>query len=382
MNESPGSPFLPYGRQWISDNDVKSVVEILKSDWITTGPKVNEFELGIAKKCSVKHGVAVSNGTTALHAAYSAIGVGPGDEVIIPAITFAATANMVAMNGAIPVFADVDRETLLIDPESVSELISDKTKAVVGVDYAGQPFDYLAIREIAESKGISVISDAAHSLGGSMDGSSVGSLADITTFSFHPVKSITTGEGGMVVTDDDDLAKKVREFRNHGIDATFRQREERNTFEYDVSTLGSNYRITDIQCGLGISQLSRLEEWVERRNRIADLYDEMIYSVDGVNPLGRVDGAISAFHLYVVRIERNLFGKGRDELFHSMRELGIGVNVHYRPVHLFSYYQRKFGTSKGSCPVAEEAYEEILSLPIFPKMDDRDVSRVVEALRR
>ena len=374
--------FIPYGRQWIVEEDIEAVIDVLNSDWITTGPKVNEFEENVARICGVRNGIAVCNGTTALHAAYSAVDIGPDDEVIVPAITFAATANMVSMLGARPIFADVDSDTLLIDPESVGKLISEKTKAVVGVDFAGQPFDHLAIREITDDMGISLISDAAHSLGASIDGKAVGSLADITTFSFHPVKPITTGEGGMIVTDDDLLADRVRKFRNHGIDATFRERVEKNTFEYDVSTLGSNYRITDIQCALGISQLGKLDQWVERRNQIADSYDEKLLGIEGITPLSRVDGAVSSFHLYVIRINGDAFGIHRDEVFQKMRSAGIGVNVHYKPVHLFSYYKREFGTKEGICPNAEQAFEEILTLPIFPMMGDEQVNFVIDSLAR
>ena len=380
MSDPDDTPFIPYGRQWISEEDVDAVTSVLRSDWITTGPKIEEFESAVASRCGAKHAISVNNGTTALHTAYSALGVGPGDEVILPSMTFASTANMAVLCGARPVFADVDEETLLVDPESVKELLSERTKLVVGVDFAGQPFDHLAIREITEDRGIPMASDAAHSLGGSYRGEPVGSLADVTTFSFHPVKPITTGEGGMVVTDIDNVASKCRIFRNHGIDTTFRQRESKSTFEYDVCSLGSNYRLTDIQCALGITQLNRLDEWVSMRNRIADLYDEHLSSLDGIKPLGRREEALNAFHLYVVRVDRDAFGKGRSEVFNYLRECGIGANVHYRPVHTFSYYQREFGTEIGSCPRAEHAYDEILSLPIFPKMDDEDVLRVVETL--
>ena len=373
-------PYLPYGRQWITDSDIRSVSEVLKSDWITTGPKIEEFEALVAKKSGVAHGIAVSNGTTALHAAYIAAGIGPGDEVIVPAITFAATANMTILAGATPIFADVDEESLLIDPKSVKNLISNKTKAIVGVDFAGQPFDHRAMREITQQEDITLISDAAHSLGGFSEGEPVGSLADITTFSFHPVKPITTGEGGMVVTDKEDFANNARAMRNHGIDDTFREREAENTFEYDVSSLGSNYRITDFQCALGISQISRLEEWIARRNWIADLYDSKLSNIDGVDPIGRREGVLSAFHLYVVRVDKSLFGKDRGELFNHLRGCNIGVNVHYRPIYQFSFYRRMYGDLSSSCPVSERVYEEILSLPIFPNMGERDVNRVVEGI--
>ena len=382
MSGAKDKGYLPYGRQWVSPEDIEAVIDVLESDWITTGPKVEEFERTVANKAGALHGVAVSNGTTALHAAYAAAGIGPGDEVIVPAITFASTANMVILRGAKPIFADVDKNTLLIDPESVRSLITDRTKAIVGVDYAGQPFDHLKLKKICHDRQILLISDAAHSLGGAHEGSPVGSLADITTFSFHPVKPITTGEGGMVVTDSEEFANKARAMRGHGIDATFREREAENTFEYDVSSLGSNYRITDFQCALGISQISRLDEWIAKRNWIADLYDSGLSNIEGISPIGRREGVLNAFHLYVVRVDKSRFGSDRGSVFRHLRESNIGVNVHYRPIYQFSYYRRKYGDLSGSCPNSEKAYEEILSLPIFPGMDLEDVNRVVDGIAK
>ena len=272
--------FLPYGRQQIDDDDIAAVVEALKADFITTGPKVAAFEEAICAFTGAKHGVAVSSGTAALHCIMAAAGIGPGDEVIVPAMTFAASANAVLFQGGTPVFADVDEETLLIDPASVKRLITKRTRAILGVDYAGQPCDYAALRKIAEEHGLHLFADACHSLGSEFDGRKAGTLADATAFSFHPVKHITTGEGGMAVCDDPSFAKRLRLFRNHGISNDYKEREEKGQWFYEMLELGFNYRISDIQCALGISQLKKLPSWLEKRRRIAKDYDR-------VDPSGR-----------------------------------------------------------------------------------------------
>jgi perosamine synthetase len=241
-------PVMPYGRQVIDETDIEAVVQVLRSDWLTTGPRVEEFEQAVARCVDAPYAVAVSNGTAALHAAMYAIGVGPGDEVIVPAMTFAATANSVVYQGGTPVFADVEPQTLLLDPLQVAAKITPRTKAVVAVDYAGQPCDYTALRDIVEKHGVLLIADACHALGASCEGKPVGSLADLTVFSFHPVKHITTGEGGMVVTAHAELAARMRLFRNHGISSDHRQRHQLGTWYYEMTDLGYNYRLTDLQC--------------------------------------------------------------------------------------------------------------------------------------
>lgn len=378
--QEQAEPFLPYGRQTIDEADIEAVVATLRSDWLTTGPMVPRFEEALVGACGTRFAVAVSSGTAALHAAMKAIGIGPGDEVIVPAMTFAATANAVVYCGGRPVFADVDPETLLISPESVSRLVSTRTKAVAAVDYAGQPCNYGELREITSDKHLKLVADACHAIGGSESGRKVGSLADISTLSFHPVKHVTTGEGGAVLTDDPELAAKARVFRNHGITTDHRQREGQGSWFYEMVDLGFNYRITDIQCALGVTQLAKLEGWVARRQELARRYDGALQGLPGVRPLAVRNGAKHAYHLYVVRV---LAGNGVDRaaVYSHLRAAGIGVNVHYVPVHLHPYYRREFGTGPGMCPVAEAAYGEILSLPMFPAMKDSDVDRVVDSLR-
>lgn len=369
---------LPYGRQWVDDSDIQAVVDVLRSDWLTTGPMVDAFERAIADFVGAKYAVALSSGTAALHAAMYAAGITKGAEVLVPPITFIATANAAVYQGGIPSFVDVEADTLLIDPQKVETKINARTKALAVVDYAGQPCEYGALRDLAKQKHLVLIEDACHSLGAKYCGENVGTLADLTVFSFHPVKHITTGEGGMVVTDNAEFAEKMRRFRNHGIATDFRQRAEKGTWYYEMLDLGYNYRLTDIQCALGLSQLRKLSGWIQRRREIAKLYDEAFASGQYVTPLKTSEKAFHSYHLYVVKISAE---KSRDKVFSSLRELGIGVNVHYIPVHLHPFYRNNFGTSLGLCPVAEAAYERILSLPIFPAMTNDDVSRVIATVK-
>jgi perosamine synthetase len=373
---------LPYGKQSIDEQDVAAVVEVLQSDWLTTGPKVAEFERAIAATAGTRESVAVSNGTAALHAAAYALGIGPGDEVIVPAITFAASANCAAFLGGRPVFADVDPGTLLIDPEQVEARITPKTKAVVAVDYAGQPCDYGRLQALADGHGLKLVDDACHALGGSYQGRPVGSLATLSAFSFHPVKHVTTGEGGAVATDDAALAGRMRMFRNHGIATDFRQRESNGSWVYEVTDLGYNYRLTDIQCALGISQLAKLPQSIARRRAIAAAYDAAFAGLPGIHPLSVRPEVSHAYHLYVVQLELERLRVDRGQVFRALRAEGIGVNVHYMPVHLHPYYRSRFGTQPGDCPVAEAAYQRLLSLPMFPSMTANDVEDVIHAVAK
>jgi perosamine synthetase len=288
---------IPYGCQTIEDEDVAAVVAALKSGWLTTGPQVDAFEKAFATFCGARCGVAVNSGTAALHAAMRALKIGPGDEVMVPAITFAASANCAGYEGATPVFADVDPQTLLIDPASVAARISERTGAIVVVDYAGQPADWDEIDALAKKHGVARVADACHSPGGSYKGRAVGTLADISAFSFHPVKHLTTAEGGMAVTDNESFADAMRRFRNHGIDSDHRQRAERGAFAYDMLELGYNYRLSDIQCALGLAQLSRLATWVSRRQEIASAYGNAFASVPFVRPLMAKPDRAHAYHL-------------------------------------------------------------------------------------
>ncbi len=369
---------IPYGRQCIDGQDLKAVTDALTSGWLTTGPKVAEFEQTVAEMSGAAHGVAVNSGTAALHAAMYAFDIKEGDEVIVPPMTFAASANCVAYMKATPVFADVDPETLLIDPAEVEKKITPRTRGIIAVDYAGQPCDYVALRKIADKHGIFLAADGCHSIGGSLHDKKVGTLADITLYSFHPVKHMTTGEGGMAVTDNAEYDKRMRIFRNHGITADFRQRDG---WFYEMQDLGFNYRITDFQCALGLSQLSRLPEWIARRREIAAMYDREFAEMEGLSPLGKLDGAKHAYHLYVINLQGENRSEKRKQVFNYLREHGLGVQVHYIPVHLHPYYKDNFGTHKGLCPVAEQAYEGLISLPMFPLMEDEDVEYVVETVK-
>ena len=373
-------PYIPYGRQWIDEDDIKAVVDVLRSDWLTTGPKVEEFEKEFAHITGAGEAVALSNGTAALHAIMHAIGIGPGDEVIVPPITFVATANAVVFQGGTPVFADVDPGSLLIDPEEVQRRITPRTKAVVAVDYAGQPCNYDALRAMTDRHGITLIADACHSLGARYRGEKVGTLADMTAFSFHPVKHITAGEGGVVTTNDTKLADKMRRFRNHGIDSDHRQRGELGAWYYEMVDLGYNYRITDFQCALGLSQLRKLPNWLVRRQEIAQQYNKAFSGIQGILPLTIAPEVNHAYHLYVISCCPNGSDTNRGELFAKLHEKGIGANVHYIPVHLHPFYQGRFGYRKGNYPNAENAYERIITLPLFPRMGERDVRRVIDAV--
>ncbi len=371
---------IPYAHQSIDAADIRAVTEVLRSDWITTGPKVQEFEEAVAAFTGGREGVAVSNGTAALHAAAYAAGIGPGDEVIVPAMTFAASANCVLYLGGTPVFADVLEGSLLLNPAEVEARLSPRTKAIMAVDYTGQPCDYDALRAIADRHGLILIADAAHSLGGEYKGRRVGTLADLTTLSFHPVKHVTTGEGGMVVTDRPEFAERMRRFRNHGISTDARARAEKGTWYYEMVDLGYNYRLTDIQCALGIAQLRKLTRALARRRAIAARYDAAFAEVPGVEPLAVGPEVRHAYHLYVVQLDPKRIGMNRDAAFRTLRERGIGVNVHYIPVHLHPYYRKRLGTRPGMYPVAEAAYERIVSLPMYPAMTDADVRRVIQTV--
>ncbi len=373
---------LPYGKQQIDPDDIKAVCDVLSSDYLTTGPVVGQFEKKIAAFTRTRYGVAVSNGTAALHTAMHAIGIGPGDEVIVPPMTFAATANAVVYQGGAPVFADVSPDTLLIDPKQVESKITSRTRAVVAVDYAGQMCDYDTLAVIAEKHGLVLISDACHSLGGGYKDRPAGSCADLSVFSFHPVKPITTGEGGMIVTNDKKLAGKMAHFRNHGISKDFRQRQASDSWYYEIDDLGFNYRLTDFQSALGICQLDKLPEKIEKRNRIAAVYDHYFKTNPLVSPLKKNKEIRHGYHLYVVRVDFKGLGKTKQEVYSFFKDQDIYLNVHYIPVHLHPFYIRQFNTSKGLCPVSESAYEQIFSLPVYPGMEQEDAARVCQVFDR
>lgn len=372
---------LPYGKQTVDDLDRKAVDEVLRSDWLTTGPQVGKFEDCLTVFTGAKHGVAVSTGTSALHSAIHALGIGAEDEVIVPAISFVATANCVLYSGAKPVFADLQMATLNVDPDDLVRKISPRTKAIIAVDFAGHPCEHDAIREIADKHNLSVISDAAHSLGGSYKGRKVGTLQDLTALSFHPVKHITTGEGGMILTNSDALDRKLRSFRHHGIDLDLHKRNSGQTWEYDVVTLGYNYRIPDINCALGTAQMQKLPSWLKRRQEIASAYTDAFADLDILETPLVKEGCSSAWHLYVVRLNLERLSIGRKDFFSALRAENIGVNVHYIPIPWMTHYQN-LGFRRGMWPVAESEYERIISLPIFPAMSDADIHDVISAVKK
>lgn len=372
--------FIPYGRQAIDDDDIAAVVETLRSPWLTTGPMVEAFEADFAAYVGASHAVAVSNGTAALHLAMLAADVGPGDEVIAPAITFVASANAARYAGADVKFADVDPESFLIDVDSVRSLITPRTKAIVPVDYGGMPCDYSALQALADEYGLVIVEDACHAPGAEYQRRPVGSLSTMTAFSFHPVKHLTTGEGGMITTESEELATRLRILRSHGITSDFRQREAAGTWELDQVDLGYNYRIADINCALGRSQLSKQPDWVIARREIADRYTEAFRDIEGLAVQSEPEGRRSAWHLYPVRITGADAASIRREVYARMRAESIGVNVHYRPVYLNTYY-RQLGYSEGLCPVAEDVYAGLLSLPMWPGLDESSQERVIASLR-
>lgn len=383
---------LPYGRQSIDEDDIRAVVEVLRSDWITTGPKVAEFEEAFAARVGAGHAVSFSSGTAALHGAVFATGLGPGDEAVTTPLTFCATANSVLYQGARPVFADVCPDTLNLDPDQAARRITSSTRAILPVDYAGHPADLQPFLDLADRHGLTVIEDAAHAAGACYRGRRVGSVSHMTVFSFHPVKHITTGEGGLVATDRPELARLLRIFRNHGLDGGAgdgvrleggaRAPRLEAGRPRDMVALGYNYRLTDIGCALGLSQLAKLEKNLARRREIAERYTAAFLNLPGVVPPVVRPDARPAWHLYPIRLDPATLTAGRDEVLRALRAEGLGVTVHYVPVHLHPYYKDRFGYRRGDFPVAEAAHERLISLPIFHGMRERDVADVIRAVTK
>lgn len=372
---------LPYGRQSVEDADIEAVVRVLRSDWLTTGPVVGQLEGAFATRVGAAYAVVVNSGTAALHAATSAAGIRPGDEVIVPGLTFAASANCVIYQGGTPVFADVRPDTLNLDPAAVEAAITPHTRAIVAVDYSGQPADLDELGAIARQHDLHLIEDAAHALGATYRGRPVGGISPLSTFSLHPVKHITTGEGGVITTQDESLAQRMRWFRNHGITTDHRQRAEKGGWFYEMVDLGYNYRLPDLNCALGLSQLDRLDAWLARRRAIARSYDAAFTGAPGLTPPVSLPDREPAWHIYPLRLDLDQLRVGRAKVFAALRAENIGVNVHYIPVYWHPYYQA-LGYRKGICPRAEEAYERLITLPLFPAMSDRDVTDVIEAVRK
>ncbi len=369
--------YIPYGRQTIDEDDIQAVCEVLRSDFLTTGPKIAEFEKTVAEYAGAKYAIAVSSGTAALHVACLAAGISKGDEVITTPITFAASANCVLYCGGIPVFADINPGTYNIDPEDIKRKITSKTKAIIPVHFAGQPCNLGAIHEIAAKNGLVVIEDAAHALGAEYKGKKIGGLSDMTVFSFHPVKHITTGEGGMVTTNDKKLYERLKLFRTHGItrDKDLMTRNEGGWY-YEQLELGFNYRITDIQCALGISQMKKLDRFIDRRREIAAKYDEAFSDMEGIVISQQDEGCLNSYHLYVIQVTN----VPRIDAYDECRAKGLGVNVHYIPVYKHPYYQRN-GYAQVCCPNAEKVYKRLLSLPIYPSLTDEQIEYVISVVK-
>ena len=374
---------LYYGKQTIEDDDIKAVVDTLKSPLITCGPKVDELEKELCEYTGARYAVAVSNGTAALHCACIAAGIGPGDEVITTPMTFAASANCVLYCGARPVFADINPETYNIDPDSIRKCITSRTKAIIAVDFTGQVVEADKIRKICDEYGLLFIEDAAHSIGSSYNGTKVGNIADITTFSFHPVKTITGGEGGAVLTNDENLYNKISLAHTHGIthdEAMMKDLPHEGMWYYEQISLGYNYRMTDFQAALLISQLGKLERFKKRRKEIVDYYDSELKNVDGIIIQKEIEQSDTCRHLYIIRLDENVLSCTRREFFDEMGSRGVQPQVHYVPVYWFPYYQ-KLGYKKGLCPNAERLYKGIMSIPLYPSLTEEEMKYVVDVIK-
>ncbi|WP_062109466.1 UDP-4-amino-4,6-dideoxy-N-acetyl-beta-L-altrosamine transaminase [Bacillus niameyensis] len=374
--------FLPYGGQWIDENDIQAVVDVLKSDYLTTGPAVGRFEQAFAKYVGAKYAIAFSNGTAALHAACFAAGIAKNDEVITSPLTFVASANCILYTGGKPVFADIDPATYNIDPRSIEAKITKNTKAIIPVHFAGQPVDLDEIHKLAKKYNLIVIEDAAHALGAHYKNRKIGALSEMTMFSLHPVKHITTGEGGMITTNNKDYYQKLLQFRTHGI-----TKDANECFKYDgpwyyeMQYLGYNYRMTDMQAALGLSQLQKVDIFIERRKKYVAFYNEAFKKMEEIICPKQMSGADSSWHLYVIRLNLERLTADRKAIYEALQKENIGVNVHYIPVHTQPFYH-KLGYQSGICLTAEDIYNEIITLPLFPKMEEKDVRDVIAAVNK
>ena len=369
---------LPYGRQSVDESDIAAVEAVLRGDWLTTGPAVAAFEEDLSRICGTSGAVSVTSGTAALHVAYAALDVGPGDEVVTTPLTFVATASCASVLGATIVFADISEDTGNLDPQAVSAAMTDRTRVVAGVDYAGHPIDAPALAQVAHAGDAVLLEDAAHSFGGSMDGRPVGSLADVTTFSFFPTKNLTTAEGGAVVSLLSDVTDRARSFRSIGLtrDPALLRFPDEGPWHQEVHTFGLNYRLPDILCALGSSQLLRLPAFKARREAITARYNQGLSGIEELRLPARREGADPMWHLYPLRIRDGR----RRALFEHLRANDIGVQVNYLPVYWHPVYA-DLGYRRGTCPVAEEYYAQQISLPLFPDLSDADVDRVIDLVR-
>ncbi len=373
--------FLPYGTQWLDEKEIDEVVDTLKSSWITTGPKMRKFEEKFKQIRGSKYAVAVNSGTAALHISTSSINIKPGDEVITTPMTFVASANCIVYRGGTPIFADIKKDTYNIDPKEIEKKITKKTKAIIPVHFAGQPCDMDEISEIAMKHDLYVIEDAAHAIDAEYKGKKIGNISDLTTFSFHPVKNITTAEGGMVLTNDDELYEKLLMFRTHGISKDSVKRFGKSgSYFYDMQFLGFRYNLSELHACLGIQQLDKLKSFQKRRREIIKIYNRELQNLDQLTIPYKKKYVKHSWHLYIVQLNLEKLKVDRDHIFKALKEENIGVNVHYIPVHYHSYYQNRFNLKKGILPKVESIYPRLLTIPLFPRMNDNDVYDVINAL--
>lgn len=374
--------FLTYGRQYIDEKDIENVMKVLKGDFLTTGPVAREFEKKVAEYVGAKYAVAVANGTAALHMACSVAGIKEGDEVLVPAITFAASANCVLYCGGKPVFVDIDPRTYNIDIEDMKKKITSKTKAIIPVDMTGQAVDIDEIMKIAKERNLIVIEDAAHALGSEYKNRKVGATAHMTEFSFHPVKPITTAEGGMIVTNDYELYKKMVRFRSHGITRLEEELiDNHGPWYYEQLELGFNYRITDVQCALGLGQIDKIDKFINRRREIVKIYNEAFKEIREITTPYEAEFSNSGWHIYIINLNLDMLTVSRKEIFEALLKENVGVNVHYLPVYLHPYYS-ELGYKQGLCKVAEDLYSRIITIPLFPGMKDQDVKDVIAGVKK
>lgn len=367
--------FIQYGQQNLDEEDIQAVIDTLRSPYLTQGPKISEFEKEIADYVGTKYAVAFCNGTAALHGACFAAGIGEGDEVITSPITFAASANCVRYVGGTVVFSDINKETYNINPLEIEKNITSKTKAIIPVDFTGQPADMDTINQIAKKHNLIVIEDGAHSLGAEYKGRKVGELADMTMFSFHPVKPITTAEGGIIVTNNEEYYKKLKAFRSHGVEKTPYSLEQGDWY-YEITNIGYNYRMTELQAALGLSQLKKIDIFLDRRREIAQMYNDAFEKMPEITIPKQLLETNSGWHLYMIQLDKSI---NRKEVFNRLREQNIGVHVHYIPVYWHPYYE-KLGYKRGLCKTAEEWYERVLTLPIHPALSNKDIEHIINSI--
>lgn len=372
-------PFIPT----IEDDEINEVVDTLKSDWITTGPKTHKFEEMFEEYIGSKHAIAVSSCTAALHLSLVAAGIGDGDEVITSPFTFASTANVILHQNAKPIFVDIDEDTYNIDPAKIEAVISDKTKAIIPVHYAGHPCDMDKIIKIAKEYNLVVIEDAAHAVGAIYKNKKVGTIGDLTCFSFYAIKNMTTAEGGMVTTDSDELTEKIRVLSLHGISKdAWKRYSAKGSWYYEILSPGYKYNMSDIQASLGMHQLNKLERFIKRRAEIAMIYTEAFRDIPEIIAPHMEENVRHAWHLYPIRIDTDLLRIDRAKFIEALKAENIGTSVHFIPVHLHPYYKDRFGFKRGDFPYAEYVYDQIISLPLFPKMTDKDAEDVIVAIKK